>query len=151
MLLDAKYFKVLCFLILILFQTNAWSIFTELVGCELHQLTFHQLTVQTDIVALSQMIFWHAQHLFPCISLYPFVCSTNVHVFWALCCSHYIVLFTLCCPTLWPSGIGSRLGRNRLWVRFLAVSDIYPMFIEPTITWVPSGSLGTYGSTQKLC
>ena len=26
---------------------------------------------------------------------------------------------------LWPSGIGSRLGRNRLWVRFLAVSDIY--------------------------
>ena len=31
------------------------------------------------------------------------------------------------------------LGRNRLWVRFLAVSDIYPMFIEPTITWVPSG------------
>ena len=25
------------------------------------------------------------------------------------------------------------------------------MFIEPTITWVPSGSLGTYGSTQKLC
>ena len=37
---------------------------------------------------------------------------------------------------LWPSGIDSRLGRNRLWVRFLAVSDIYPMFIEPTITWV---------------
>ena len=34
---------------------------------------------------------------------------------------------------LWPSGVGSRLGRNRLWVRFLAVSDIYPMFIEPTI------------------
>ena len=28
-------------------------------------------------------------------------------------------------PSLWPSGIGSRLGRNRLWVRFLAVSDIY--------------------------
>ena len=43
------------------------------------------------------------------------------------------------CPSLWPSGIGSRLGRNRLWVRFLAVSDIYPMFIEPTITWVPLG------------
>ena len=42
-------------------------------------------------------------------------------------------------PSLWPSGIGSRLGRNRLWVWFLAVSDIYPMFIEPTITWVPSG------------
>ena len=40
------------------------------------------------------------------------------------------------CPSLWPSGIDSRLGRNRLWVRFLAVSDIYPMFIEPTITWV---------------
>ena len=39
-------------------------------------------------------------------------------------------------PSLWPSGVGSRLGRNRLWVRFLAVSDIYPMFIEPTITWV---------------
>ena len=25
------------------------------------------------------------------------------------------------------------------------------MFIEPTITGVPSGSLGTYGLTQKLC
>ena len=25
------------------------------------------------------------------------------------------------------------------------------MFIEPTITWVPSGSLNTYGLTQKLC
>ena len=30
---------------------------------------------------------------------------------------------------LWRSGIDSRLGRNRLWVLFLAVSDIYPMFI----------------------
>ena len=45
-------------------------------------------------------------------------------------------------PSLWPSGIGSRLGRNRLRVRFLAVSDIYPMFIEPTITWVPLGFTG---------
>ena len=53
--------------------------------------------------------------------------------------------------SLWPSGIGSRLGWNRLWIRFLAVSDIYPMFIEPTITWVLRGSLGTYGLTQKLC
>ena len=25
------------------------------------------------------------------------------------------------------------------------------MFIDPTITWVPSGSLDTYGLTQKLC
>ena len=56
-----------------------------------------------------------------------------------------------CVPSLWPSGIGSRLGRIKLWVRFLAVSDIYPMFIELTITWVPlRGSLGTYGLTQKL-
>ena len=46
------------------------------------------------------------------------------------------------CPSLWPGGIDSRLGRNRLWVRFLAMSDIYPMFIEPTITWVPSGFSG---------
>ena len=43
------------------------------------------------------------------------------------------------CPSLWPSGIGSRLGWNRSRVQVLAVSDIYPMFIEPTITWVPSG------------
>ena len=53
----------------------------------------------------------------------------------------YLVEFhkgTIQCPSLWPSGFGSRLGQNRLWVRFLAVSDIYPMFIEPTITWVPS-------------
>ena len=46
------------------------------------------------------------------------------------------------CPSLWPSDIGSRLGQNRLWVRFLAVSDIYPMFIEPTITWALSGISG---------
>ena len=45
-------------------------------------------------------------------------------------------------PSLWPSGIGSGLRRNRLWVRFLAVSDIYPMCIEPTITWVHSGFSG---------
>ena len=25
------------------------------------------------------------------------------------------------------------------------------MFIEPMITWVPSGFLGTYGLIQKLC
>ena len=55
------------------------------------------------------------------------------------------------CPSLWPSGIGSRLGWNRLWVRFLAVSDIYPMFIEPTLLGSLRGSLGTYGLTQKLC
>ena len=36
----------------------------------------------------------------------------------------------------WPSGIGSRLGRNRLRVRFLAVSDTYSMFTEPTINLV---------------
>ena len=36
--------------------------------------------------------------------------------------------------------------------RFLAVSDIYPMFIEPTITLVPFGVLWVHnGSTQKLC
>ena len=45
-------------------------------------------------------------------------------------------------PSVWPSGIGSRLGRNKLWVRFLAVSDTYPMCIEPTITWVLSGFSG---------
>ena len=53
-------------------------------------------------------------------------------------------------PSLWPSGIGSRLGRNRLWVRFLAVSDIYPMFIEPTITWVPSGFSGYIWLDTKI-
>ena len=51
---------------------------------------------------------------------------------------------------LWHSGIGSRLGRNRLWVRFLAVSDIYPMFIEPTITWVPSGFSGYIWLDTKI-
>ena len=50
-----------------------------------------------------------------------------------------------------PSGIGTHLRRNRLRVRFLAVSDTYPMFIGPTITRVPSGSIGTCGLIQKLC
>ena len=54
------------------------------------------------------------------------------------------------CPSLWPSGIGSRLGRNRSWVRLLAVSDIYPMFIEPTITWVPSGFSGYIWLDTKI-
>ena len=51
---------------------------------------------------------------------------------------------------LWPSGIGSRLGRKRLWVRFLAVTDINPMFIEPTITWVPSGFSGYIWLDTKI-
>ena len=53
--------------------------------------------------------------------------------------------------SLWPSGIGSCLGRNRLSVRFLAVSDIYPVFIEPTITWVPSGFSGIHMTWHKNC
>ena len=52
--------------------------------------------------------------------------------------------------SLWPSGIDSRLGRNRLGVRFLAVSDIYPMFIEPTITWVLSGFSGYIWLDTKI-
>ena len=39
---------------------------------------------------------------------------------------------------------------NRLWVRFLAVLDIYPMFIEPTITWVPSGFSGYIWLDTKI-
>ena len=54
------------------------------------------------------------------------------------------------CPSLWPSGIGSRLGRNRLRVRFLAVPDIYPMFIEPMVTWVPSGFSGYIWLDTKI-
>ena len=49
---------------------------------------------------------------------------------------------------LWPSVIGTHLGRNRSWVQFLAVSDIYPMFVEPSIPWVRSGFCGYI---QKLC
>ena len=52
-----------------------------------------------------------------------------------------IVKMDIPTPSMWPSGIGSHFGQNRLRVRFLAVSDIYPMFIEPTITWVIFGEL----------
>ena len=76
----------------------------------------------------------------------------NVHFFQAVLGldvkSHHISLTHI--PSLWPSGIGSRLGRNRLWVRFLAVSDIYPMFIEPTITWVPSEISGYIWLDTKI-
>ena len=41
------------------------------------------------------------------------------------------------------------LGQNRLRVRVLAVSDTYPMFIEPTISQVPLGFSG-YILIQKL-
>ena len=59
-------------------------------------------------------------------------------------------LYLYLCPSLWHSGIGCRLGRNRLWFRFLAVSDIYPMFIEPTITWVSSGFSGYIWLDTKI-
>ena len=52
--------------------------------------------------------------------------------------------------SLWPSSIGSRLGRNRLRVRFLALLDIYPMFIERTITLVPSGFSGYLWLDTKI-
>ena len=39
---------------------------------------------------------------------------------------------------------------DRLWVRFLVVSDSYPMFIEPTITWVPSGFSGYIWLDTKI-
>ena len=65
-------------------------------------------------------------------------------------CFPGLILTFHSCPSLWPSGIGSRLVRNRLWVRFLAVSDIYPMFIEPTITWVPSGFTGYIWLDTKI-
>ena len=47
-------------------------------------------------------------------------------------------------PSQWPSGIGEPLGEEQV------VSSIpgsvgyisYPMFIDPTITWVPSGFPG---------
>ena len=32
----------------------------------------------------------------------------------------------------------------------MAVSDIYPMFIEPTITWVPSGFSGYIWLDTKI-
>ena len=43
-----------------------------------------------------------------------------------------------------------RVEQNKLWVRFLAVSDIYPIFIEPTITWVPSGFSGYIWLDTKI-
>ena len=47
----------------------------------------------------------------------------------------------------WPSGIGMHLGRNRLRVRFLAVSDIYYIPCSPSLRLLRClwGSLGTYG------
>ena len=49
------------------------------------------------------------------------------------------------CPSLWPRGIGSHLGRNTKVVSLIpgSVGYIsYPMKIEPTITWVLSGFSG---------
>ena len=54
--------------------------------------------------------------------------------------------------SLWPSGININLGRNRLRVRFLAVSDIYPIFIEPTITYLgPLRVLWLHMARYKNC
>ena len=46
----------------------------------------------------------------------------------SICIAIYWVFYQLAapdCTPLWPSGIGSRLRRNWVWVRFLAVSDIW--------------------------
>ena len=53
------------------------------------------------------------------------------------------------CPSLWLCGIGSHLGWNRLWVRFLAV--YIPRSLSLRLLGSLRGSLGTYGLTQKLC
>ena len=45
-----------------------------------------------------------------------------------------------------PLGIWNRLGVSMI----LAVSDTYPMFIEPTITWVPSGFSGYIWLDTKI-
>ena len=48
--------------------------------------------------------------------------------------------------SLWPGGIGSRLGTEQV-VSSIPGSvgyKLYPIFIEPTITWVPS-YLGPFG------
>ena len=74
---------------------------------------------------------------------------SGIHLYIVTVLLIYVYLIYLfVCPSLWPSGIGSRLGRNQ--VRFLAVSYIYPMFIEPTITWVPSGFSGYIWLDTKI-
>ena len=65
-------------------------------------------------------------------------------------CSRWTNHDQVICLSLWPSGIGVHLGWNRLRVRVLAVSDTYPMFVEPTITQIPSGFCG-YMLGTKLC
>ena len=64
------------------------------------------MTCQSDV------IFWEKK--MKLASMYTFECS-GIMENWI---SH----------KLRPSGIGSRSRRNRLWVRFLAVSDIYSRF-----------------------
>ena len=46
--------------------------------------------------------------------------------------------------------ISEHLGRNRLQVRVLAASDTYPMFIESTITQVPSEFSGYIWLDTKI-
>ena len=62
----------------------------------------------------------------------------------AFVCSAKIAKYEMTPEITWGKlvchcGIGAHLRQDRLWVRLLAVSDIYLMFVEPTITWVPSG------------
>ena len=42
--------------------------------------------------------------------------------------------YSIECPSLRPNGIGAHLGRNRLWVRFLVVSDIYIAYDYPPVS-----------------
>ena len=93
------------------------------------------------------------------ISYSTFAGKNNLNLFVCALLLYSCNRITIVCATyeqmstnlsLWLSGIGSRLWRNRLWVRFPAVSDIFPMFTEPTITWVPLGFSGHIWLDTKI-
>ena len=54
-------------------------------------------------------------------------------------------------PSLWRSGIGTRLGRNRLWIRFLAVSNIYSPCQWAYDYFGPFGGFWLHMACHKNC
>ena len=88
-----------------------------------------------------------------CDSKGEFICVPDVTVVFAI---NFIYLpkFNRIMLSLWPRGIGTRLGRNRLWAWWRIPGSVgyisYPMFIEPTITWVPSGFSGCIWLDTKI-
>ena len=120
----------LIFNIFWIFWTLDWVYQSNREVCTLQvvQVQHWEISLQADFVDRELMLLFAAfltcrtKHPRSCLPWFSIHCLHNIKKSTFFLLPVHIAI----CPSLWHSGVGSRLGRNRLWVRFLAVSDIYP-------------------------